>query len=311
MQLVTTVFTVERPSRGNGAHILRGCREETAITTGHSHGARVESCAPAGGDGPDGSDANCAWSANSSCIVVSPAIVVGTSTNVVCKLHNMEREIGVRLLLHYDSRTLLSKKLSEIEICQGECTIVVPPLEEGIVSFVLLEEGEEGLGTILCTVSCCVVPSLVAQDLNKMLNTMITNSNEEPLVAYSEMSVLEQSGKLWIWTDHFCKFLGDVELLFEWMESDREQVGIVMEVFVNVLKHCCLYESWHLGAHLLNKAQDCGLEILANQIPTTGSITPEQLRSVMCENDEESNEKTTQFSSRSTQDSTSASNLEI
>eukprot|EP00210_Caulerpa_lentillifera_P005860 g5604.t1 len=289
MQLLKTVYTIETSERNKRTRVLRGCRGEMAVGTSEAQVDNVDSCALAVST-RDGFDTNCALTRSRSCIVVPPAIVAGISTIVNCKLHGLVRDTGIKLLLHFDSKVLLDKELTKEEIRQGETTIQIPALEEGIASFILLGEQEDEVVMILHTVSCCVFPSLVTQDINKMLNVMITNSKEDDYhVSYVDLPAADQARHLWIWTDHFCKFLGDVELLFEWMESSQDKAGVVMEVFVNVLQHCCFYEAWHFGAFLLKKAQDCGLQILSNQIPTNGPISAEELKRVTSGDQENNN----------------------
>eukprot|EP00210_Caulerpa_lentillifera_P008173 g7806.t1 len=303
MQLVTTVFTLESSERTAATHLPRGCREETALETGQKHVINQDACTPTVAT-HDGFEMECLAQDKRCWVVVPPSILVGQATTVNCEVYGLESRFNYKISVHQDARAVIEKELSIEDIRQGKITMDMPPLDEGIATFVLMEIQDKEITTILKTVTCCVLPEMKAvEDIRKILDTMIAIYKEEQKEEKDDQANWsrhqgeiqgtlnsDQHQRLWVWTEYFCQLLSDIELLFEWMESNREQVHLVLDVFVNVLEHCCLYEAWNFGAYLLRKAQDCGLEILTNQAPKSGYITAEELKEVTLFNQENSDQ---------------------
>lgn len=158
----------------------------------------------------------------------------------------------------------------------------LPVLFEGTVTFLLISEG----GGVVYGVPSVVVPPCVVKDVCALFNEMIAvtrNSTSLP----REMD--EQALVQLVWEESFTSFLTDVDFLFEWLSDGQGSISLIMDVFVNMLRQCCLHGAWEFGAYMVNKASECGVRIVSNVQNQNTPFTAESLKASVKNNRAELN----------------------
>jgi len=211
-------------------------------------------------------------------MLIPPALAPMKPTSIDVQFSGVFPDADVRLVVHQQSTVLLERPMQQAEIRFGKATVEIPAAPEGMVSFLLITE-KCGSQFIMCCVPCCIVPSTVLQDINHMLVTMCSIATESDDLP-EEVSD-DQSRLLWVWNEHFCKFLRDVELLFGLIDASETRTASIVEVMANMLKQCCFYGAWEFAAYVLSKAVQHGIRISPDPSDGCNKITAESLKTAV------------------------------
>jgi len=211
--------------------------------------------------------------ANCCCLVVPGALPIGQAKDVEARFAGINSPKNLRLIAHQHSDVLFDEDIDEADIEAGCIKVHLPELYEGTVTFLLISES----GGVVCNVPSCVVPPAIVEDIHALFDKMIAFARES-----TEMD--EQALFQLVWKESFTSFLTDVDFLFEWLSDGQGPHSVAMDVFVNMLRQCCRYGAWEFGAYMVNKASECGVEIVSNDQHQTLPFTAESLRATIAPN---------------------------
>lgn len=211
-------------------------------------------------------------------LIPPPAISPMMATTVEVEVIGLAPDVPTQLVIFQHSAAISERSLSGTEIASGKVSIDLPPIPEGIVTFLLLAK-LHGNEPIFQTALCCVVPPVIVADIERMflkMCTLATESSDLP-----EHVTDEQTRMVWVWKEHFSPFLEDIEVLFECAEASEDEKLTLMNILTNMLRHCCMYDAWEFSAYVLTKAVERGVQIKPNPFNGTNKITAESLKAAV------------------------------
>lgn len=214
------------------------------------------------------------------CMLTPPAIAPMKPTTIDVQLLGVEPDTSLRLVVHRQSTVLLERILKTSDLLKGKVTLELPAIPEGLVNFLLIGDDLDSHMMPL-SVPCCIVHPTVVQDINNLFFTMSSVARDS--CSFPDYATSDQTRFAWVWRMHFCEFLHDVEVLFQWIESTEKQQpsSMIEQVMLQVLQACCVHGAWDFAAYVLTKAVGQGIKICPDPFKGCSEITGESLKAVI------------------------------
>lgn len=215
------------------------------------------------------------------CILTPPAITPMNPTTIDVQLLGVDPDARLRILVHRQSIVLLERSLKSTDLLKGKVTLELPSIPEGLANFLLIGDDLDS-HMMPCSVPCCIVPPTVVQDINNLFFTMCSVARDSS--SFPDYATNDQTRCAWVWSRHFCEFLKDVEVLFQWIESSekqQQQSSTIEHVMLQVLQACCVHGAWDFAAYVLTKAVGQGIKIYPDPFKGCSEITGESLKAAI------------------------------